>query len=78
MRFILWLLLGYIGFRIVKSLLAGMNKPAPPEVTDTETFQDPVCGIYVTANDAVIGRVAEKKVYFCSMTCLEKYRDQIN
>ena len=78
MRFILWLLLGYIGFRIVRSLLAGREKPAAPEITDTETFQDPVCGVYVTADDAIIGRIKDKRVYFCSMTCLEKYREQLD
>ena len=78
MRFILWLLLGYIGFRIVKGLLAGIKKPDVPAVTGTETFQDPVCGVYVTADDATIGRINDKRVYFCSRACLEKYREQLN
>ncbi len=78
MRFILWLLLAYIGFRIVRGLLAGREKPAAALVKDTETFQDPVCGVYVTADDAIIGRIEEKRVYFCSMACLEKYREQLN
>jgi YHS domain-containing protein len=77
MRFILWLLLGYICFRIVRGLLAGREKPAQSPVTDTATFQDPVCGVYVTADDAIIGRINEQRVYFCSVTCLEKYREQI-
>jgi YHS domain-containing protein len=78
MRFILLLLLGYIGFRIFKGILAGREKPAIPAAAGTETFQDPVCGVYVTADDAVIGRVEEKKVYFCSHACLEKYRETLN
>ena len=77
MRFILWLLLGYIGFRVVKSLLAGMNKPATPEVTGTETFQDPVCGMYVTPEDATVGRLDGQKIYFCSLDCLEKYQEKL-
>jgi YHS domain-containing protein len=78
MRFILWLLLGYIGFRIVRGLLAGRAKPVAPAATGTETFKDPVCGVYVTADDAVVGRIEEQRVYFCSMACLEKYREQLN
>ena len=78
MRFIVWFLLGYIGFRIIKGFLAAREKPEIPAVTGTETFQDPVCGVYVTADDAFIGRIEEKKVYFCSLACLEKYREQLD
>lgn len=78
MRFILWLLLAYIVFRIVRGFLAGRTKPATPEVTGTETFQDPVCGVYVTSDDAVIGRIEAKRIYFCSTACLETYRDQLD
>ena len=78
MRFFLWLLLGYIGYRIIKSLLTGSEKPATPVITGTETFQDPVCGVYVTADDATIGRIGKRRVYFCSVACLEKYREQLN
>ena len=78
MRLILWLLLGYIGYRIVKGILSGRAKPEIPAATGTETFQDPACGVYVTADDAVIGRIGEKRVYFCSHACLEKYRESLN
>jgi len=78
MRFILWFLLGYIAFRIVKGFLAARAKPDTPEVTGTDAFQDPVCGVFVSADDAVIGRVNNKKIYFCSMHCLEKYREQLD
>jgi len=77
MRLLIWLILCYLGYRIVKGFLAGQKKPAPAKVTDTETFQDPVCGVYVTADDAVVGRLEEKRLYFCSINCLEKYREQL-
>lgn len=76
MRLILWLILAYVGYKIVKGLLASRKKPeAAP--TGTETFQDPVCGVYVAADDAVVGRLNEKKLYFCSMNCLDKYREKL-
>jgi YHS domain-containing protein len=78
MRFILWFLLGYIVFRIVRGLLNARENPSAPEVTGTETFQDPVCGVYVTAEDAVIGRIDNRKIYFCSADCREKYREKLN
>ncbi len=72
-----WIILIYIGYRIVKGFLASKEKeapPAPPEPRQEETFQDPVCGVYVTEDDAVIGRHEGKRIHFCSMACLEKYR----
>jgi YHS domain-containing protein len=77
-RIIIWLILGYLGYRIVKGFLAGRQKSAPSVITGTETFQDPVCGVYVTSDDAVVGRMEEKKLYFCSIGCLEKYRERLH
>ncbi|WP_298438452.1 transcriptional regulator [Geobacter sp.] len=78
MRILIWLLLIYIGYRIVKAIVqkkAG-DEPADSSVTQREeTYQDPVCGTYVAEDDAVIGRVEGERVYFCSMACLEKFRE---
>ncbi len=76
MRLILWLLLAYVGFRIVKGFLDSRKKNEPA-ATGTETFQDPVCGVYVAADDAIVGRINEERLYFCSMNCLEKYREKL-
>lgn len=79
MRFLLWLLLGYIAFRIVKSLLtAGEKKPSLKTASEDETFQDPVCGLYVSPEDATVGRLEGEKLYFCSVSCLEKYQERLN
>ena len=63
MRFIVWFLLGYIGFRIIKGFMAARAKPEIPAVNGTETFQDPVCGVYVTREDAVSARSREKDLF---------------
>lgn len=76
MRILIWLILAYVGFKIVKGYLAGRGEP-PPAREETETHQDPVCGVFVAADDAVIGRVGEKRIHFCSMNCLEKYRESL-
>ena len=80
-RLLVWLLLIYIGYRIVASLLAG-KKPATvakKDVTDAAvTHLDPVCGVYVSEEDAVVGRHEDQRHYFCSMACLEKYREQLD
>jgi YHS domain-containing protein len=76
---LLWLLLLYIGYRVIQGYLKGRQqeevRPLPPR--GEETHRDPVCGVYVAEHDAVIGRVDEQRFYFCSMTCLEKYREQL-
>ncbi len=79
MRLIVILILVYVGFKIVQGLMQKNRgeKPAVQEPEKEETFQDPVCGVYVTGDDAVIGRHEGKRIHFCSMACLEKYRANI-
>jgi YHS domain-containing protein len=77
MRLLLWLILGYVLFKIAKGFLASRPTTAPPAAKGEETFRDPVCGTYVAEADAVIGRHEEERIHFCSMDCLEKYRDQL-
>jgi YHS domain-containing protein len=75
-RLIIWLLIGYCAYLLFK----GKSReaiPPPSGQKGEETHQDPVCGVYVTEEDAVVGRVEDKRVYFCSMACLEKYREQL-
>jgi len=75
---LLWLILIYVGYRAVQGFL----KTRQPELVSPppkgeETHRDPVCGVYVAEEDAVVGRIEEQRVYFCSMACLEKYREQL-
>lgn len=80
-RLLIWALLIYIGYKIVVSLIAG-KRPGTVErnnsAKDTSiTYQDPVCGIFVSEDDAVVGKLDGQKHYFCSMACLEKFREQL-
>lgn len=77
MRFLIWLLLGYIGYRIVKAFLANKAVAAAEPVKDTEAYRDPVCGVYVSADDATVGRLEGEKIYFCSRECLDKYQEKL-
>jgi YHS domain-containing protein len=77
MRILLLLILGYVLFQIVRGFLASRSTPSPAAPKVEETFRDPVCGTYVAEADAVIGRHEEERIHFCSMDCLEKYRDQL-
>ena len=79
-RLLLWLLLIYIGYRVIMSLTSA-KKQEPFRRTSapagTETHRDPVCGMYVSEDDAVVGRLDGQRHYFCSMDCLDKYREQL-
>jgi len=78
-RLIVWLVLGYVIYMVVKGFMQNREKPIPREAPPKgeDAHRDPVCGVYVTEDDAVVGRIEEKRIYFCSMECLEKYREQI-
>ena len=80
-RFLLVGLMLYIGYRILLSLTSAkkpQTKPGERLDTGVETHRDPVCGVYVSEEDAVIGRHDGQRHYFCSMNCLEKYREQLD
>jgi YHS domain-containing protein len=71
----------YVGYRILLSLLSGkkpQTKPGEKLGPAAETHRDPVCGIYVSEEQAVIGNHEGQRHYFCSMNCLEKYREQLD
>lgn len=74
MRFLIYLLLGYIVYRIVR----GMKAPALPKSDSaTEIHRDPVCGVYISPGDAVVGTLNGKRIHFCSIGCLERFeKDQ--
>jgi YHS domain-containing protein len=72
----MWLLFGYIAYLVFKGFAAKKEIPKATPSGD-ETHLDPVCGVYVVEDDAVIGRLEGKRIYFCSMACLEKYQEQV-
>ena len=79
MRMLIWLILIYVGFKIVKGFMAQRQTELPPEKpADDEAVQDPVCGRYVPKDDAVVGKLEGERIYFCSADCREKYREQLN
>jgi YHS domain-containing protein len=81
LRLLIWGLLLYVGYRIVLALISGKKlrtKPAERAKTVAETHRDPVCGIYVSEEQAVIGNHNGRRHFFCSMDCLEKYREQLD
>ena len=80
-RLLIWALLIYIGYRVIISLTGTKKRreDLPRDRTREEVIhRDPVCGVYVSENDAVVGTHEGRRHYFCSRACLEKYRDQLD
>ena len=80
-KLLIWGLLLYIGYRIIISLTSANKLPtksAGSRDPGEETHRDPVCGVYVSEEKAVVGNHAGQRHYFCSMGCLEKYREQLD
>lgn len=69
---------------IIYLLFKWLRKSAPPEKKEQtfrrqgqiieEMLQDPVCGTYVPAGQAVTLTRAKETLYFCSEECREKYK----
>lgn len=80
LRLLVWALLIYIAYRFIVSLAGKGNRADLPRGRDAAaaTHQDPVCGIYVSEEDAVVGRLGDQRHYFCSHACLERFREQLD
>lgn len=77
MKLLLWLAIGYCIYLFFRGR-SRKNIPVAPSPRGEETLKDPVCGVYVTRDDAVIGNLEGEKLYFCSMQCLEKFQEQLS
>ena len=75
-RLLFLIFIGYVLYRIFKGLSAAKDLPHDATASE-ETFRDPVCGVYVARNDAVVGNLEGEKLHFCSRACLERFRDQL-
>lgn len=81
-RLLIWALIIYVGYKIIISIKNSKNQtpvtgPGSAREEAAATFKDPVCGVYISEDDAVIGKLDGERHYFCSMDCLEKYREQL-
>ncbi len=76
-RLLMWLLLGYVIYLVFKGRSGKKEIPKEASGGGEETYLDPVCGVYVAEDDAVVGKLEGKRIYFCSMACLEKFQEQV-
>lgn len=80
-RLLLWLLLIYIGYRVILTLTSAKKQGPELRSASSEgvaTYRDPICGMYVSEDDAIVGKLDGQRLFFCSKACLEKYREQLD
>lgn len=81
MQLLFTILFIYIGYKIFKALTATRQTgtgEADSALSGVETVQDPICGVYLAKEDAVVGNLEGTRHYFCSMDCLNKFQEQID
>ena len=77
--FILVAIVARAFWRVVDGVVEGM-RPAPPGRTPVDGVpmeRDPVCGTFVIRERAVTIGSGDRRVYFCSAACRDKYRARI-
>jgi hypothetical protein len=67
-------------WRIVDGVVEGMRGPAPVGRTPAAGVQmerDPVCGTFVVRERAVTLGSGDRRLYFCSAGCRDKYQARL-
>jgi len=85
-RFVIFALLCYILYRLIKSLAlpsprksgGPFSKPGEPftqprQVITDEMVIDPHCRVYIPKREALTAKIGGENVYFCSEECKKKY-----
>ncbi len=83
MKIILYLILAYIFYALIKKLFVKAPRSAgsaqsssrkeSSHTVDVETAKDPVCGAYVSKNTALAAKDGANTLYFCSSDCRDKF-----
>lgn len=65
-------------WRVVDGVLEGM-RGAPPQAGQAATpgvsmARDPVCGTFVVRDHAITIGAGDRRLYFCSVACRDKYQ----
>jgi YHS domain-containing protein len=82
LRFIVTVVIIYLGYRLLKGLFLPMARPPDKfprkAIKGEDLVEDPYCHTYVPLSDAYKAHIDGKVLYFCSKECCEKYRASVN
>lgn len=82
-KLLLLVLLGFVLYSFFLSLTRPKSSlpPKDPPIRQVKgdlMVEDPVCGTCLPQEDAIKERIQGSDYYFCSKTCLERFRDSDN
>jgi YHS domain-containing protein len=75
MRFIIYLVLAYVAYRVLKAIVSPKDRISRREnggVID-EMVQDPQCKIYIPRREAIEKAIGGRTYHFCSEACATKF-----
>jgi YHS domain-containing protein len=78
MRFIIYLVLAYLAYRVLKAIIRPKDRIPRGEndgVID-EMVQDPHCKMYIPRREAIEKAMDGKTYHFCSNACAAKFLEQ--
>lgn len=75
MRFLFFVLLFYLAYRLAKNLLFGHRNSLPREKTrqGEDMVRDPQCGLYLPRVDAMERKIGGEVHFFCSEKCRDAF-----
>lgn len=79
-RFLIFFIVGYVIYKIIKSIQRGKsfvvqnNNNKTNATLGEELVEDPCCHTYIPISQAHRKEIAGKEHYFCSKECSEKYK----
>lgn len=88
MRLIIFLVMAYFGFKVLKAILkksgifkdiSSSSKTSFKTTTkkiDDVMVQDPFCKVYFPKRDGIHIKIKSEDLYFCSNTCKNSYLDK--
>ena len=78
-RILIFVLLVYLLYRVLRSIVGPALKHAKKTAAETvdEMVQDPSCQTYIPLRDAKRKVIEGQTYYFCSTECCEKFEEEI-
>jgi YHS domain-containing protein len=78
MRFIIYLVLAYVAYRVLKGIIGPKDRISRSEngsVID-EMVQDPQCKMYIPRREAIEKTIDGKTYHFCSDACAIRFLEE--
>ena len=77
MRLVFYAILALIIYYLLRGLWGPKPRGQDAREFEDELVKDPVCDTYIPKNKAISVKIGNKRVYFCSKECKERYLEEM-